>query len=80
MTTAEDVGKELDAVKAALSRHRISARELDSIASEVARLRERVEGEPRKRRRITELKGLGKDYWRSIDVEDYLRRERDSWD
>jgi hypothetical protein len=29
---------------------------------------------------IMELKGLGKDYWRSIDVDEYLRQERASWD
>jgi hypothetical protein len=29
---------------------------------------------------ILELKGLGKEYWRSIDVEEYIRQERDSWE
>jgi hypothetical protein len=28
---------------------------------------------------VLELKGLGKKYWRSIDVDEYLRKERDSW-
>ena len=26
-----------------------------------------------------ELKGLGKEFWRSIDVDAYLEEERDSW-
>jgi hypothetical protein len=30
--------------------------------------------------RILELRGLGKEFWRSIDVEKYLREERNSWD
>ena len=28
---------------------------------------------------ITELEGLGEDVWRDIDVDDYLRQERDAW-
>jgi hypothetical protein len=31
-------------------------------------------------RRITELRGLGKDLWQGIDPQDYLNAERDSWD
>ena len=30
-------------------------------------------------RKITELKGLGKDIWQEIDVEQYIDQERDSW-
>ena len=30
--------------------------------------------------RITELEGLGADIWKDIDVQDYLRKERESWD
>jgi hypothetical protein len=29
---------------------------------------------------ITEMRGLGKDLWDGIDPQDYLNRERDSWD
>ena len=29
---------------------------------------------------IMELAGLGADYWRSIDVDEYIRQERDSWE
>ena len=29
---------------------------------------------------IVELAGLGADLWRSIDVEQYLKEERDSWE
>lgn len=28
---------------------------------------------------IKELRGLGKEVWRGIDVEDHVNRERDSW-
>ncbi|MBX2968884.1 MAG: hypothetical protein KF803_05910 [Cyclobacteriaceae bacterium] len=30
-------------------------------------------------RKITELAGLGKDIWKGLDVEDYIRNER-NWD
>jgi hypothetical protein len=33
----------------------------------------------RPRRDILELDGLGMELWRSIDVDEYLRKERDSW-
>ena len=32
------------------------------------------------RRSILELRGLGKDVWKDNKVEEYLERERDSWD
>jgi hypothetical protein len=28
---------------------------------------------------LRELKGLGKSIWRKVDVEEYLRKERDNW-
>lgn len=28
---------------------------------------------------LRELKGLGKSMWRKVDVEEYLRKERDNW-
>ena len=30
-------------------------------------------------RDIMELEGLGKELWQSIDVDEYLRQERESW-
>ena len=32
-----------------------------------------------KAHRITELKGLGKEIWEEIDVQQYIDQERDSW-
>lgn len=32
-----------------------------------------------KTRRITELKGLGKEIWQDIDVQRYIDEERSSW-
>lgn len=28
---------------------------------------------------IMDIKGLGKDLWQSVDVDEYIKNERDSW-
>ena len=50
-----------------------------SLSQEVVRILEREVGRSRKHK-ISELKGLGKDLWRKIDVARYLEGERRSWD
>lgn len=35
---------------------------------------------PRRKHSIMELRGLGKELWRSIDVEKYIEEERNSWE
>jgi hypothetical protein len=35
---------------------------------------------PRPQRSLLELRGLGKELWSSIDVDQYLEEERNSWD
>ncbi len=30
--------------------------------------------------RITEMRGLGKDFWRGVDPQEYVNAERDSWE
>ena len=32
-----------------------------------------------KKHTLSELKGLGKELWKNIDVENYIKNERDSW-
>jgi len=58
---------------------------------ELAVLRRRLEADPRlrtllgglrgdvKKHSVLELRGLGKEYWRSIDVDAYIAEERASW-
>lgn len=37
--------------------------------------------EPKKKKRsILELRGLGKEIWEGIDPDEYVAKERDSWD
>jgi len=35
---------------------------------------------PQPRRSILELQGLGKEIWRDVDAQEYVDRERDTWD
>jgi hypothetical protein len=53
------------------------ADQLRLIAELAASLRGEVDREPR--RSLLEFQGLGKSIWQGIDVEEYLRRERTSW-
>ena len=34
----------------------------------------------RTKHRITEIEGLGADIWKGIDAQEYVRKERESWD
>lgn len=43
----------------------------------VATLRRRIADQ--ESHSIMELKGLGKDFWRGIDVDKYIEEERSSW-
>lgn len=35
--------------------------------------------EPKPKRSILELEGLGKEIWQGIDAQEYVNQERDSW-
>ena len=35
---------------------------------------------PQKRGRLSELEGLGQGTWEGIDIDQFIREERDSWD
>ncbi len=35
---------------------------------------------PEKKHKITELDGLGANIWEDVNVEEYIRQERESWD
>lgn len=40
----------------------------------------RAQAQVKPTRSILELEGLGADIWKDVDVEEYINRERDSWD
>ena len=39
----------------------------------------RVEAPPEARTSILDLQGLGKEIWQGVDAQDYVDRERSSW-
>jgi hypothetical protein len=39
-----------------------------------------TETRPSQQRRLTELRGLGKEIWAGIDAQDYVDQMRDEWD
>jgi ribosomal protein L7/L12 len=38
------------------------------------------EAAPRQQRRLSELRGLGKEIWEGIDAQEYVNRLRSEWD
>jgi len=53
------------------------ADQLRLIAELVGRLSGELDRRPR--RSLLELEGLGKGVWEAVDADEYLRRERSSW-
>jgi hypothetical protein len=80
MTKAELL-EELEAISAALRNRELSDASIQRLTQSVRELKREI-ANPRvyDPARLRELKGLGKDLWRSIDVDEYIRQERASWD
>jgi hypothetical protein len=76
MTKAE-VLQELDSLSAVLRRKEPSELDLKAVMAELKRLKKQLRNAPdAPKRSILELKGIGKDMWRGIDVEEYIREMR----
>lgn len=52
------------------------ADQLRPVAEIVSRMSGELSEQPRS---LLELEGLGQELWQSVDVEEYLRRERSLW-
>ena len=57
----------------------LSQQEKTNLIAELT-LQVRESGRKSDKRSIVELRGLGKEIWRGIDVQRYIDRERASWD
>ena len=57
----------------------IAKQEQRSLSQEVIHLlRQAVRS--KEKRSLLELRGLGKDLWKDVNVEDHIQHERDAWD
>lgn len=80
MKSTRELVRELDAIKAALQARELSEAELEAWESALNHLREKTGvSSPGLDRDITKLEGLGAEIWQSIDVDEYIRKERESW-
>jgi hypothetical protein len=68
----------LDALKRAVEEDDISEEVLAAVYLEMNGL-DALFPEGVKTHSLAELKGLGKELWQSIDVDEYIREERRSW-
>ena len=80
MTKAELL-EEIVSLSEAVEGRELSEAELEKVSADVRALKNRINApkdlDPS---RLRELKGLGKELWRSLDVDEYIRRERDYCD
>jgi hypothetical protein len=80
MDKSEQLIEAVEALKTELKDRVLSDDVVESVSADVGRLLTKLkECPPSKKHSVLELQGLGKEFWRSIDVEEYLRKERDSW-
>jgi hypothetical protein len=68
----------LEALKQAVEGSELPEHVLDQIYSELNRVDD-LFGPDVKTHSVLEFEGLGKEFWRSIDVDKYIRKERESW-
>jgi hypothetical protein len=61
----------------ALARQLDPAQQLRLLEALAGSVRKQVANQPR--RRMAELRGLGKDIWKGIDAQKYVRQERAAW-
>jgi hypothetical protein len=80
MTTEQDVRRQIDDLREVIRRKLLSPEELEQLLQKLEVIEESLKGKPdRPMHSVMELEGLGKELWQSIDVDAYLKQERDSW-
>ena len=62
-----------------LARRLALTEQLQLLQALLAEIRTDVSDDMPAVRSIMELKGLGREIWQDVDVEEYLQQERDSW-
>lgn len=80
MTTIDDLSRELETLQQAILAKALTTEDITALKSDLQRIEDRLASLPgRKQRSIVEFRGAGKELWRSVDVDEYIQAERDSW-
>jgi hypothetical protein len=80
MTTAEDLTQKIDLIRRKLQECHLSADVLADLESDLDSIERRLnQAAEQDEHSVLELRGLGKEIWQGIDVDEYLREERASW-
>ena len=75
VTIPSPINIELTVEQLAIALRQLDKNTLDALLIEVEK-----RGAPDKSRSVLELRGLGKEVWKEIDVDAYIENERNSWD
>ncbi len=78
MTTKQDLISKVEAIQTALEGRELSPGELEELAAQIEDLKKKVQP-PKAKLTFRDLKGVGKEIWQNIDVDEYIREERRSW-
>jgi hypothetical protein len=80
MTTAEDLTRKLERIREAVLRADLPPEVMDELSIDLEEIEHRLEAEQDEPlHSVLELRGLGKEIWQDIDVDEYIRQERESW-
>jgi hypothetical protein len=80
MTTAEDLTQKIDLIRRKLQKCHLSADVLADLESDFDSIERHLnQAAEQDEHSVLELRGLGKEIWQGIDVDEYLREERASW-
>jgi hypothetical protein len=80
MTTAEELTQRIDRIREALLQEDLDQDVLTALESDLESMEKHLdEGDGDGLHSVLELRGLGKEIWQDIDVDEYIRQERASW-
>ena len=79
MTSTRHLGERLEALGKRLQDLDLPDPMVEKLGEEIGKLDQMVTSSTPKTRGVLEWWGVGKDFWRKMDVDEYIRKERESW-
>ena len=79
MTSARQLGERLEDMGKKLQRLDLPNETVERIDDEIKKLDQIVATSQTRTRSVMEWWGVGKEFWRKVDVDEYIRKERESW-